>query len=116
MPPEVDLLNFAPRVRAPVLLVSGRYDPSFDLEGRRLFLRLLGTPEKDKRLVLVDSGHALMRNPDAIRETLDWRTGTSGRWRPLMPDRLSGFRQEISSFRQDFLPGVPHVGWVSKRR
>ncbi len=72
MPPEVDLLNFAPRVRAPVLLLAGRYDPIYDPKGRSLFLRLLGTPEKDKRLVFVDSGHALMRNPDAIRETLDW--------------------------------------------
>jgi eukaryotic-like serine/threonine-protein kinase len=72
MPPEIDLLNFAPRVRAPVLLLAGRYDPIYDAKGRRLFLRLLGTPEKDKRLVFVDSGHALMRNPDAMRETLDW--------------------------------------------
>ena len=72
MPPEVDLLNFAPRVRAPVLLLAGRYDPIYDPKARSLFLRLLGTPEKDKRLVFVDSGHALMRNPDAMRETLDW--------------------------------------------
>jgi dienelactone hydrolase len=72
MPPELDLFNFVPRVRAPVLLLAGRYDPIYDAKDRSLFLRLLGTPEKDKRLVYVDSGHALMRNPDAMRETLDW--------------------------------------------
>jgi hypothetical protein len=53
-------------------LLAGRYDPIYDPKARSLFLRLLGTPEKDKRLVFVDSGHVLMRNPDAIRETLDW--------------------------------------------
>jgi len=33
--------------------------------------RLLGTPEKDKRHALFDSGHVPPRN-DIIRETLDW--------------------------------------------
>ena len=35
-------------------------------------LRLLGTPEKDKRHVLVDSGHNVVRSLERVRETLDW--------------------------------------------
>jgi hypothetical protein len=34
------------------------------------FHRLLGTPEKDKRLVITDSGHVVPRN-ELIKETLD---------------------------------------------
>ena len=71
--PEIDPFHFAPRVRAPVLMLNGRYDPMYPPETHQepLF-RLLGTPEKDKRHVLFDCGHSLLRTPDAIRETLDW--------------------------------------------
>jgi len=71
-PPEVDGLNFAPRVRAPVLLVNGRYDftAPFDTNQLPLF-RLLGPPEKDKKHVVFDSGH-VPPWPDVVRETLDW--------------------------------------------
>ncbi len=73
MPPELDPFNFVPRIRVPALILKGRYDPWFDEEGSwRLFLRLLGTPVKDKRLVYVDSGHSVLRSRETIRETLDW--------------------------------------------
>jgi tRNA A-37 threonylcarbamoyl transferase component Bud32 len=73
MPPELDPFNFVPRVRVPALILKGRYDPWFDEEGSwRLFLKLLGTPVKDKRLVFVDSGHSVLRSRETIRETLGW--------------------------------------------
>ena len=55
MPPEVDGLNFAPRVRVPVLMVNGRYDfgVPFAVNQVPLF-RLLGSPDKDK---LPGAGH-----------------------------------------------------------
>ena len=70
--PEVDEINFAPRIRIPVLMMSGRDDFAYPVETSQVPLfRLLGTPEKDKRHVLFESGH---RGPthEYIKETLDW--------------------------------------------
>ena len=61
-----------PGSRSPVLMLAGRYDPFYDVDRRQLLLRLLGTPDKDKRLVFVETGHAVMRSREAMRETLDW--------------------------------------------
>ena len=70
--PEIREVSFAPRVKIPTLMINGRYDFIFPAETSQLpMFRLLGTPEKDKRYVLVDSGHVPPRN-DIIRETLDW--------------------------------------------
>jgi dienelactone hydrolase len=70
--PEADKFNFASRVRIPVLMVNGRYDHFFPVESSQdpLF-RLLGTPEKYKKHVVYEVGHAVPRK-DFIRETLDW--------------------------------------------
>jgi dipeptidyl aminopeptidase/acylaminoacyl peptidase len=73
LPPEVDDLNFAPRVKSPVLIVNGRNDFIFPLEvSQRPLYRFLGTPEKDKRLALLEGGHAQPNSKEMIRETLDW--------------------------------------------
>jgi len=70
--PEVDQINFVTRVRVPILMLNGRYDHFFPLEQSQMPLyRLLGTPEKDKRHVVYDSGHAPPRK-EFIRETLEW--------------------------------------------
>ena len=73
LPAEIDTINFAPRVRQPMLMLNGRYDSGYPVELlQKPLFRLLGTPEKDKRHVLVDSGHAVVRSLERIRETLDW--------------------------------------------
>ena len=73
MPPEIDVINFAPRVRQPYLMVNGRYDSELPVEAsQRPLFRLLGTPEKDKRSVIVESGHGIVRSADRVRETVDW--------------------------------------------
>ena len=73
MPAEIDPINFAPRVRQPMLMLNGRYDSGYPVELlQKPLLRLLGTPEKDKRHVLVDSGHNVVRSLERVRETLDW--------------------------------------------
>jgi len=70
--PEVDPFNFTPRVKIPVLMVNGRYDFFFPKETTQdPMFRLLGTPDKDKRHVVFDSGH--VPPPDLlIKEVLDW--------------------------------------------
>ena len=71
-PPEVDEINFAPRVRSPVLMLNGRDDLVVPVETQQLPLfRLLGTPERDKRNVLLDSGHVGPTH-QYIKETLNW--------------------------------------------
>ena len=70
--PEVEAINFAPRMKVPTLMLNGRFDfflpevttqvPKFDL---------LGTPADQKRRVVYDTGHNIPR-PDLIRESLDW--------------------------------------------
>ena len=70
--PEADPINFVSRARVPVLVLSGRYDHLDPLGTAQLPLfRLLGTPAKDKRHVVFESGHAPPRR-DVIRESLDW--------------------------------------------
>ena len=71
-PPEVDPINFAPRVTIPVLMVNGRYDFDTPLNtSQRPLFRWLGTLPKDKRNALFDTGHVPPRN-EIIKETLDW--------------------------------------------
>ena len=71
-PPEIDNLNFVPRVRAPVLMINGRYDFFLPLmELQRPMFQLLGTPAGDKRLVLSESGH-MPPMQDLMREVLNW--------------------------------------------
>ncbi len=70
---EVHLLNFAPRVNVPVLMLNGRYDDFFQLESSQLPLfRLLGTPDKDKKHVIYEAGHGDLPHKEEIREILDW--------------------------------------------
>lgn len=70
--PEADQVNFAPRVKTPVLMLNGRFDfiwpPSISQEP---MLRLLGTATEDKRRVVYDTGHDIPRS-EMIKETLDW--------------------------------------------
>jgi dienelactone hydrolase len=70
--PEIDELNFAPRVRTPTLMLSGRDDFRFPLElSQKPMFRLLGTKADDKRHVLFDGGHVPGRLAP-VKPTLDW--------------------------------------------
>jgi formylglycine-generating enzyme required for sulfatase activity/dienelactone hydrolase len=71
---ETALVNFAPHVTIPVLMLNGRYDNTFfPLESsQRPFFHFLGTPGNDKKLVIYDGGHGAFPRPAAVRECLDW--------------------------------------------
>jgi cephalosporin-C deacetylase-like acetyl esterase len=70
--PEVDELNFAPRVKVPVLMLNGRFDFFYPPEtSQEPMFRLLGTPKEHKRRVVYETGHNIPRN-ELIKETLDW--------------------------------------------
>jgi len=70
--PEVDQLNFAPRVKVPVLMLNGHFDFFYPVETSQLpMFRMLGTPKAHKRRVLYETGHNIPRN-EMIKETLNW--------------------------------------------
>jgi serine/threonine protein kinase/cephalosporin-C deacetylase-like acetyl esterase len=70
--PEVDQLNFAPHVKAPVLMLNGRFDflwpPRISQEP---MFRLLGTPTEQKRRVVYDTGH-YVPPAELVKESLNW--------------------------------------------
>ena len=70
--PEVDQINFAPRVTIPVLMLNGRYEFIFPKEtSQDPMFRLLGTPSEHKRHAVFECGHVIPRN-EVIKQTLDW--------------------------------------------
>ncbi len=71
--PEADPFNFVKHAAVPMLMLSGRYDTTYPLESsQRPLFHLLGTPEKDKKLVVYEGGHCAFPRPAAVRECLDW--------------------------------------------
>ena len=72
--PEVDGFNFASRIKAPVLMVNGRYDFTFPVAtSQEPLFRLLGSPGENKRHVLFDAAHdSLLDRTGLIREVLQW--------------------------------------------
>lgn len=72
LPPEIEPINFAPRVKTPTLMVNGQQDFIFPVASSQdpLF-RMLGVARADKRHVTVDSGHLPPTEP-VIKESLDW--------------------------------------------
>jgi DNA-binding winged helix-turn-helix (wHTH) protein/dienelactone hydrolase len=71
--PQVDAINFAGHVTAPVLMLNGRYDDDFPVESsQRPLFQMLGTPAKDKKHIIYEGGHGEFPRPAAVRETLDW--------------------------------------------
>ncbi|MGH7469404.1 MAG: SUMF1/EgtB/PvdO family nonheme iron enzyme [Longimicrobiales bacterium] len=70
--PEEDPVNFLPRIRIPVLMLSGKFDSTFPLElSQKPFLRLLGPPAGMKKQILFDGGHFLPRTM-VVAESLAW--------------------------------------------
>jgi serine/threonine protein kinase/dienelactone hydrolase len=76
-----DQADFAPRLKKPVLMVNGRYDYVFGVEkAQDPFFRMLGTPEADKRHVLLDTPHDVTnRRPELLKEVLAWLDKYLGR-------------------------------------
>jgi dienelactone hydrolase len=70
--PEIDPINFVPRVTTPILMMNGRHDIVFNYETEQLpMYELLGTSSEEKHHHLVESAHSVPRE-DYIRETLAW--------------------------------------------
>jgi len=70
--PEVDYLNYTPRITLPVLMLNGRYDLALllDSEVKPMF-ELLGTPDEHKHLIVYETDHWIDRK-EVTKETLAW--------------------------------------------
>jgi DNA-binding winged helix-turn-helix (wHTH) protein/predicted esterase len=71
--PMIDIVNYAPRIKIPVLMLNGRFDHVFPYEQsqKRLFALLGSAPDKKSHVVL-DTGHfAFAPNTIAMHAT-DW--------------------------------------------
>jgi serine/threonine protein kinase/dienelactone hydrolase len=68
--PQYDPAVFSPRITAPVLMINGKYDPFYP--SAKILYALLGTPEKDKTHIFVESGHSPPLDTNLKREILDW--------------------------------------------
>jgi formylglycine-generating enzyme required for sulfatase activity/dienelactone hydrolase len=73
-PPELEAVNYAPRVKIPVLMMSGRHDAIFPYETSQVPLyRLFGTPAPQKRHLTFPGGHSSFGWSNELnREGLDW--------------------------------------------
>ena len=72
--PEINPVNFAPRVIAPVLMLNGRSDPIFPYETSQVPLfKMFGTPATQKRHQTFATGHSFYGwYEDMVREHHDW--------------------------------------------
>ena len=80
-PPGGDAADFAVRMKKPVLMVNGRYDYTFSVEdAQNPLFRMLGTPEADKKHVLLETPHDVTEDrPRLMKEVLDWLDKYLGR-------------------------------------
>jgi pimeloyl-ACP methyl ester carboxylesterase len=70
--PEVDPINFLPRITIPVLMVNGKYDHILPTEtAQKPMFQRFGTPPDRKRWVVYEGGHLAPRAV-LITEALNW--------------------------------------------
>ncbi len=70
--PSTDWVNFAPRMKAPVLVLNGRYYQPCPESCAQRMIGLFGASRDDKKLVLADSGYIAPLDSRAVREIGGW--------------------------------------------
>jgi eukaryotic-like serine/threonine-protein kinase len=82
--PPTDWVNFAPRMKAPVLVLNGRYYDWCPESCAARMVELFGASRDDKRLILAESGYIVPMDGQACREILSWLDRYLG---PVQQDR-----------------------------
>ncbi len=79
--PAEDQVNFAPRLKKPVLMINGRYDFTFSPDrAQEPMFRMIGTVAADKRRVVFDTPHDVSQNKQELsKEVLNWLDKYLGR-------------------------------------
>jgi eukaryotic-like serine/threonine-protein kinase len=71
MLPGTDQADFAPHVKAPTLMVAGRFDWIF--LGKDALLNMLGAPASKKQKVILETAHDVSeQRADLVREVVAW--------------------------------------------
>jgi dienelactone hydrolase len=69
--PGTDQADFAPHIKAPTLLISGKFDWIF--LGKNALMSLIGTAAADKRAITFDTAHDVSeQRADLEREVVGW--------------------------------------------
>jgi len=73
-PPECSQVNFAPRIKIPILLQNGQYDAFYPVESsQKPFLELFGTAQKDKHHRIYEGlGHSTWLKGKFGKDELDF--------------------------------------------
>jgi len=80
--PMIDLINYAPRISIPVLMLSGRYDHIYPYEqSQKRTFELLGTPAARKQQIAYDTGHFTLPPNRVAADVTDWFDRHLGRSR-----------------------------------
>jgi class 3 adenylate cyclase/pimeloyl-ACP methyl ester carboxylesterase len=70
--PEIDQINYLPRIDIPVLMINGKYDHIFPLESsQNPMFELLGTSTENKKHFVYEYGHHVPWHI-AMRESFSW--------------------------------------------
>jgi cephalosporin-C deacetylase-like acetyl esterase len=70
--PEIDQINYLPRIDIPVLMINGKYDHIFPLESsQKPMFELLGTSTENKKHFIYEYGHHVPWHI-AMRESFSW--------------------------------------------
>jgi dienelactone hydrolase len=70
--PEVDVFNFLPHVKIPVLMLNGKNDTFYPYEtSQKPLFNLLGTDTSNKKMRVYEGGHLVPRS-ELIKESLAW--------------------------------------------
>jgi dienelactone hydrolase len=73
--PMADPFHFLPRVTQPTIMINARFDSFYPLEtSGRPFFDNLGTPEDQRKLVIIDANHGVLSyaRDQVVGETLAW--------------------------------------------
>jgi pimeloyl-ACP methyl ester carboxylesterase len=70
----VNLWNFAPRIKIPVLMLNGQDDSLFPVEtSQKPLFQVLGTPQEQKQYIIYPGGHIdFSERPEVINRALAW--------------------------------------------
>jgi alpha-beta hydrolase superfamily lysophospholipase len=72
--PEINEIDYASRIKIPILVLNGKYDMIFPYETSQVpMFEAFGTPKEHKRMVMFDVGHSSPKpRSKYIKEVLDW--------------------------------------------
>jgi dienelactone hydrolase len=86
--PEVNPINFLPRIKIPVIMLNGKYDYQFPEKTiQDVMFRLFGTPDDDKVHKKYDTGHNVWDEMKWVRDTLAFLDKYFGPPKKLAEDR-----------------------------